>query len=80
MGDRIRALRESRKLTQEDMGKIIGISGAAVAQWELGTVTGIKPENLLRFCTYFGVDPYWLVFGPAGDPRAPSSARVRKSG
>ena len=79
MGDRIRTLRESRTLSQEDMGKIIGISGAAVSQWESGATKGIRPENFLRFCAYFTVDPYWLVFGAEGDPQVLAFGRKQGS-
>lgn len=79
MGDRIRTLRESRKLSQEDMGKIVGISGAAVSQWESGATKGIRPENFLRFCAYFSVDPYWLAFGADGDPHGVAFGRVKKT-
>jgi transcriptional regulator with XRE-family HTH domain len=79
MGDRIRTLRESRTLSQEDLGKIIGISGAAVSQWESGATKGIRPENFLRFCAYFGVDPYWVVFGADGDPQRIVSSRTKNS-
>lgn len=79
MGDRIRTLRESRKLSQEDLGKIIGITGAAVSQWESGATKGIKPENFLRFCAYFSVDPYWVAFGAEGDPQGVAFGRTKKS-
>ncbi len=71
MGDRIRMLRQSRNLTQEEMGKIVGVSGASISQWESGATTGIKPENFLRFCSYFGTDPYWIVFGPENQRTGP---------
>lgn len=77
MGDRIRTLRESRKLSQEDLAKIVGISGAAVSQWESGATRGIRPENFLRFCAYFNVDPYWVVFGAEGDPQRAPAARLK---
>lgn len=79
MGDRIRTLRESRTLSQEDLGKIIGISGAAVSQWESGATKGIRPENFLRLCAYFNVDPYWVVFGAEGDPQRVVSSRSKSS-
>lgn len=71
MGDRIRFLRQSRNLTQEQMGKIVDVSGASISQWESGTITGIRPDNFLRFCAYFGVDPYWVVFGPENERKNP---------
>jgi transcriptional regulator with XRE-family HTH domain len=80
MGDRIRTLRKSRDLSQEDMGKIVGVSGATISQWESGTTVNIRPENFLRFTAYFGADPYWVVFGDDGDPRTSSSGRYRRPG
>ena len=79
MGDRIRTLRESRKLTQEDMGKIVGISGAAISLWESDQTKNLRPENFLRFCAYFNVDPYWVVFGADGDPQRVPAARLKQS-
>jgi transcriptional regulator with XRE-family HTH domain len=78
MGDRIRGLRESQRLSQEAVGKIVGITGAAISQWEKGSITGLKPENFLRFCAYFNVDPYWLVFGADGDSKTTPSGRFRR--
>ncbi len=74
MGDRIRTLRKSRKLSQERLAKIVGVSGAAIAQWESGATTGIKPENFLRFCAHFGADPFWVVFGD--NPELPARPPV----
>lgn len=79
MGDRIRALRESQRLSQEAVGRIVGVSGASISHWETGTVTGIKPEHFLRFCAYFNADPYWVVFGTEGDSRTPSGRFRRPS-
>ena len=71
MGERIRAQRQSRGLTQDEMGKIVGVSGATISQWESGVVTGIKPENFLRFCAYFPVDPFYIAFGPLEERNDP---------
>lgn len=68
MGTRIRDLRLGRRLTQEKMGEIVGVTGAAISQWETDTTKGIKPENFLRFCAYFSVDPYWVAFGTGDIP------------
>lgn len=69
MGDRIKVLRNSQNLSLEAMGKIVGVSAAALSQWETGATTGIRPENFLRFCAHFGADPYWVCFGDEGDSR-----------
>ncbi len=77
MGDRIRTLRKARRLTQDQLGEIVGVTGASISQWELNTTKGIKPENFLRFCAYFQVDPYWVAFGDAGDSRSFPVQRTR---
>lgn len=69
MGGRIRGLRESRKMSQDDLGRVLGITGAAVSQWESDATKNIKPDNLLMFCSLFSADPYWLVFGADGPPK-----------
>lgn len=68
MGDRIRTLRSSRKLTQERLAEEMGVSGAAISQWEKGNTKDLKLENFLRFCSIFNCDPLWLAFGPDGPP------------
>ena len=35
IGKNIKSLRESRGLTQDELGKIIGVSGKTVSSWEL---------------------------------------------
>ena len=39
IGKNIKCLRESKGLTQEELGKIIGVSGKTVSSWELETKT-----------------------------------------
>jgi transcriptional regulator with XRE-family HTH domain len=77
MGSRIRDLRQGRRLTQEELGQVVGVSGAAISQWESDTTRGIKPENFLRFCAYFRVDPYWLAFGTDNAAPPPHAPRRR---
>lgn len=77
MGDRIKMLRSSQRLSLEALGTIVGVSAAALSQWETGQTKGIRPDNFLRFCAYFGADPYWVCFGEEGDPRS-NSGKFRK--
>ena len=78
MGDRIRTMRKSRTLTQDDVAKIMGVSAAAVSQWENGNIKDLKIENFLRFCAYFNCDPQWLAFGDVGAPwdKTPPSTKT----
>lgn len=71
MGSRIKTLRESKGLVQEQLGKIIGVSKSAVSQWEDGSTENIRLKHFFGLCTYFAVDPLWLAFGTAEMPRSP---------
>ena len=73
LGDRIKFLRDSRKLTQEQLGAALDVSGASVSQWENGATKDLKIENFLRFCAYFNCDPQWLAFGDSPPDWLPSS-------
>lgn len=39
LGDKIRVLRVQRNLTQRDLARLVGVSAAAIAQWERGGKT-----------------------------------------
>ena len=47
VGCRIKAARKAKKLTQEELGKKIGVSFQAIAQWETGR-RNPKYETLLK--------------------------------
>jgi transcriptional regulator with XRE-family HTH domain len=77
MGDRIKGLRLSRGLTQDDLGKLLGIEGASISQWENDVTKNLRLDNFLRLCAIFKADPYWVVFGTEGDPHG-LVTKVRK--
>lgn len=47
MGDRIRLLRQSKSLTQEQLGDRLGVSKVAVSQWETGSTSNIRLKTFL---------------------------------
>lgn len=62
VGENIKALRESRGLTQAQLADIVGVSDKAVSTWESG-----KREPRMgvveRLAAYFNVDKSTLLFG-----------------
>lgn len=68
MGDRIRALREARGLTQTQLGEYCGVSKSAVSQWEDGTTTDIKLVPFLKLLDALKTDGHYLVYGPDRSP------------
>ena len=56
MGEKIRALREAKGMTQAELAEALGLSQPAIVQWETG-----KNEptafNIRRLADLFGVPP-----------------------
>lgn len=60
IGSKIREARKSKKMTQAQLGKAIGVSGAMIGQYETG-VRNPKMENLGKIAEALGVPvPYLL--------------------
>lgn len=62
MGQRIRSLRKSKKLTQAQLAKIAGVSSPAVTEWEKDGYAP-KSESLEAMANYFGVTTSYLIRG-----------------
>lgn len=71
MGDRIRRLRIARGLTQEEFGRLVGVSKSAVSQWESGSTKNIKLETFLHVLEVLHTDAGYLIWG---DERGRSGA------
>lgn len=67
------ALREERKITQEDFANDLEVSRTAVSSWERGKSVPTK-KNIQRICDYFGVSPDYFY----GEDAATKSNGVRK--
>lgn len=61
MGDYIKQLREERQLTQEELGRLVGVNRDAVSKWEKGRVENIKRSTIKRLSEVFGVSPVRLM-------------------
>jgi len=72
VGGRIAGLRAEKGQTLAVVGKAVGVSGAAVQQWETGSSKNIRLANLTRLAEHFGVSIRWLVSGEG--PRQPEEA------
>ena len=61
MGDRIKKLRLEKDLTQEELGKLIGVKKAAVQKYESGLVQNIKRSKIQLLANALGVSPAYLM-------------------
>lgn len=61
MGDRIKHLRKAKGLTQEELGKYIGVKKAAIMKYEKGNVQNMKRSSIEILSNLFGVTPSYLM-------------------
>jgi transcriptional regulator with XRE-family HTH domain len=65
IGKQIREARKSRKITQADLAKTLGMSRTTIGQIENGTVQEIGVRKLIRLLDFLGLE---LRGRPAGKP------------
>lgn len=61
LGERIRAAREGRRMTQEELGALCGTTKQTIFKYETGTVTNIPPDRLERLAAQLEVSPAYLM-------------------
>lgn len=61
MNEIIKKLRKEHNLTQEELGKIVGVQKSAIAKYEKGRVENIKRDTIEKMANYFHVKPSYLM-------------------
>lgn len=64
----LRAWRQSRGLTLEQLGNEIGSKTNTISGWETGSRT-VDLDDLQKIADVYGVHPAALLFAPEGDPQ-----------
>ena len=56
----LRALRKEKGMNQDELGKIVNVTGATVSRWEAGLV---EPDFqiLVNLCTFFSVSADFML-------------------
>lgn len=65
IGEKIRAARIAKRMTQEELGAILGVQKSAIAKYESGRVVNIKRSTLKKISDVLGIPPFELVFDEA---------------
>ena len=55
VGEYIKILRTNKNITQEELGKMIGVQRAAVQKWESGITQNLKRTTIKKLATFFDV-------------------------
>ena len=75
-GTRIKELRTLADMSQEELGRRVGVQRAAINKYEKGTVTNIPIHTIERIASVFDVSPTYIV-GWNGDNENPLAAEVK---
>ena len=62
IGLKIRAARKAKGLSQEDLGKLLGVQKSAVAKYENGRIVNIKRSTLKKISEVLDIPPSELIF------------------
>ncbi len=61
IGGRLKQAREKRNMTQEELGKLLGLNKSTIQRYESGQVKKIKLPVLENIAEILGVNPSWLI-------------------
>ena len=61
MGERIKQLRKSHNMSQEELGNILGVQKTAIFKYEKGMVENIPRESVLKMAAMFNVTPEYIL-------------------
>jgi transcriptional regulator with XRE-family HTH domain len=75
-GTRIKELRTLAGMSQEELGKRVGVQRAAINKYEVGSVTNIPLATIEKMANVFDVSPTYIV-GWDNTASNPLSAEVK---
>ena len=75
LGQKIKKARLERGLTQQELGKIVGVQKSAIAKYENGRVVNIKRSTLQKIASALEIRPSELMFNDS--PKETASLHVR---
>ena len=60
-GEIIKLLRKENGLTQEELGKKLGVQKSAIAKYERGEIVNLKRETIQKLSEIFNVMPSYIM-------------------
>lgn len=64
-GDIIKKLRNQKKITQTELGIMLGVNTSSIQKYESGATKNLKLETIRELCHIFDVPPIVFVFPEA---------------
>lgn len=76
-GTRIKELRTLAGMSQEELGRRVGVQRAAINKYEKGSVTNIPIHTIERIASTFDVSPTYILGWNGDEQGNPLSAEVK---
>lgn len=68
IGNKIKTARIAKGMTQEELGKYLGVQKSAIAKYESGRVVNIKRSTLKKISDILDIRPSELIFDEQNQP------------
>ena len=77
-GERLMRARKEKELTREELGKLCGITGRTIQNYELGHVTPNRIDVSQRLADVLDISVDYLIYGEKEETELTEEARKRK--
>ena len=62
IGEKIKLLRITHDMTQQELGDILGVNKATIQKYECGHIQNLKTPHIKKLCDVFGKQPNFFFF------------------
>lgn len=62
IGKMIRELRLENKMTQSELGALLGVQKSAIQKYERGDIVNLRADKIKKLCTIFHIYPRYFIF------------------
>ena len=76
IGEKIKAARLAKGMTQEELGQLLGVQKSAVAKYESGRVVNIKRSTLKKISDVLNIRPAELIIESSPEDLAGMAATI----